>query len=154
MAKIDPEQERTRLAAAYAGQTNEGLEQIAAQVSDLTEIGREVLRAELSKRGLYVGQLDQPAGVDVEEFRDLVTIRAFWNLLEAQMAKGLLDAEGIESFLFDENMVRLDWFNANALGGVKLRVDAANADEATRILEESIAAAAAEPQSEDEDSPA
>lgn len=154
MAKIDPEQERTRLEAAYAGQTNEGLEQIAAQVSDLTEIGREVLRAELSKRGLYVGQLDQPAGVDVEEFRDLVTIRAFWNLLEAQMAKGLLDAEGIESFLFDENMVRLDWFNANALGGVKLRVDAANADEATRILEESIAAAAAEPQSEDEDSPA
>jgi hypothetical protein len=44
---------------------------------------------------------------------------------------------GIEAFLFDDNMVRLDWFNANALGGVKLRVDAANVEEANRILDES-----------------
>jgi hypothetical protein len=33
-------------------------------------------------------------------------------------------------------MVRMDWFNANALGGVKLRVDAHNVDAANRVLQE------------------
>jgi hypothetical protein len=46
-------------------------------------------------------------------------------------------------------MVRLDWFNANALGGVKLRVDADQVEEATRILEEN---ASADAPPEDEDS--
>jgi hypothetical protein len=48
----------------------------------------------------------------------------------------LLEAQGIEAFLFDDNMLRMDWFNANAIGGVKLRVDARNVEEANRILEE------------------
>jgi len=63
--------------------------------------------------------------------------------LKAELAKGLLDAAGIESFLSDSNMVRLDWFNANALGGVKLRVDASNVGAASRVLDESVADAAA-----------
>jgi hypothetical protein len=33
-------------------------------------------------------------------------------------------------------MVRLDWFNANALGGVKLRVDPHNVEAANKILQE------------------
>jgi hypothetical protein len=57
-------------------------------------------------------------------------------LLEAQLARGLLDSAGIESFLFDDNMVRMDWFNANALGGVKLRVDTHNVEAANRVLQE------------------
>jgi len=55
---------------------------------------------------------------------------------EAELAKGLLDSAGIESFLFDDNMVRMDWFNANALGGVKLRVDAHNVEAANQVLQE------------------
>ena len=35
-------------------------------------------------------------------------------------------------------MVRMDWFNANVIGGVKLRVDRGNVDDANRILDESI----------------
>jgi hypothetical protein len=139
MTTIDPEQERQRLAAVYAGETDEELESVAAQAHELTEIAREALRAELTKRGLYVGQLDEDSAAeenDDVEFRDLVTIRSFWNLAEAELAKGAVEAAGIEAFLFDDNMVRLDWFNANALGGVKLRVDAANAEAANRALEE------------------
>lgn len=140
MTKIDPEQERQRLAAVYAGQTDEQLEHVAAQHTELTDTARETLRAELTKRGLYVGALDQPPDTETTtEFRDLVTVRTFWNLVEAELAKGLLDAAGIEAFLFDDNMVRLDWFNANALGGVKLRVDPDNAAEANRVLEEAAA---------------
>jgi hypothetical protein len=114
-------------------------------------MAREVLRAELSKRGMYIGQLQEPADANPPEFRNLVPIRAFWNLLEAQLAKGLLESAGIEAFLFDDNMVRLDWFNANALGGVKLRVDADKVQEATQVLDENISADAPP---EEEDSPA
>jgi hypothetical protein len=96
-----------------------------------------VLREELARRRLPQN-FEQPneAGQKELEFRDLVTIRTFWGLLEAELAKGLLDSAGIESFLFDDNMVRMDWFNANALGGVKLRVDAHNVDAANRVLQE------------------
>lgn len=145
MATIDPERERQRLTEVYSGKTDEELEQVAEQAYGLTDVAREALRAELVKRELYVGQLDdEPPDEENAEFRDLVVIRSYWNLMEAELAKGLLDTAGIEAFLFDDNMVRLDWFNANALGGVKLRVDASNAAAANRILDESISDAAAE----------
>src|SRR5271169_5114230 len=139
MAMIDPERERARLTEFYSDQRDEELEQVAAQGSDLTEPAREALRAELTQRGLYVGQLEQgPPRASELAFRDLVTIRSFWNLVEAELVKGLLDAAGIESFLFDDNMVRQNWFNANALGGVKLRVDGQNVEAANRVLEENV----------------
>lgn len=144
MAMTDPEQERQRLVEFYSSKPDVELEQVTEEADGLTDIAREALRAELTKRGLYIGQLDDRA-LDEEsaEFRNLVVIRTFWNLLEAELAKGLLDSAGVEAFLFDDNMVRLDWFNANALGGVKLRVDASNVEAANRILNESISDAAA-----------
>ncbi len=143
MARIDPEQERERLARLYAGQMDEELENVAAQSDELTEIARETLRAELMKRGLSSGQLDDqrnPPEQDDAEYRDLVTVRTFSTLMEAELAKGILDAAGIESFLFDENVGRI--YLANVVGGFRLRVDAANADEANRILQENDAGAA------------
>jgi hypothetical protein len=151
MARIDPAQERQRLAEIYSSQSDGELEQLAGKMSELTDAAREALRAELARRGLYVGHLDEPQDSKAEEFRDLVPIRTFWNLLEAELAKGLLAAAGIDAFLFDDNMVRLDWFNANALGGVKLRVDADMVEEANRVLEENVSADAPP---EEDDSPA
>jgi hypothetical protein len=151
MAMIDPAQERQRLAEIYSSQSDGELEQLAGKMSELTDAAREALRAELARRGLYVGHLDEPQDSKAEEFRDLVPIRTFWNLLEAELAKGLLAAAGIDAFLFDDNMVRLDWFNANALGGVKLRVDADMVEEANRVLEENVSADALP---EEDDSPA
>jgi hypothetical protein len=148
MTMIDPEQERRRLADVYSAQSDGELEQVAGQMSELTEVARETLREELARRSLYIGSLAEPADSNAAEFRDLVPIRTFWNLLEAELAKGLLESAGIEAFLFDDNMVRLDWFNANALGGVKLRVDADKVQEANQVLEES-ASAGALPEEED-----
>jgi hypothetical protein len=149
MTMIDPAQERQRLADLYASQTDEELENVASQVHELTDVARETLRAELARRELYVGQLDEdgPAEHNDTEFRDLVTIRSFWNLAEAELAKGLLDASGIECFLFDENIVGLGWY-ANAVHGVKLRVDASNVEAANQALEEAAAEAAASEESE------
>ena len=134
---MDPQRERGRLSEIYAGKTDEELQQADTQSDELTDIAQEVLREELARRRLPQN-FEQPneAGQKELEFRDLVTIRTFWGLLEAELAKGLLDSAGIESFLFDDNMVRMDWFNANALGGVKLRVDAHNVDAANRVLQE------------------
>ena len=56
------------------------------------------------------------------EVRELVTIRQFRDLPEALLAKGSLESAGIECFLADENLVRLDWFISNFIGGIKLKV--------------------------------
>lgn len=135
---IDPEQERRRLAEVYSQQTDGELEQAASQGGDLTDTALQALRAEMAKRGLTHDLLESApdAGRTETEFRDLKVVRSYWNLLEAELAKGLLDASGIESFLFDDNMIRMDWFNANAIGGVKLRVDPHNVEAANRILDE------------------
>jgi hypothetical protein len=70
------------------------------------------------------------------EKRDLVVLRAFRDVPEALLAKGMLEASGIECFLADENMVRMDWFISNLLGGVKLLVQPADFSKASRILSE------------------
>lgn len=151
MAKIDPEQERRRLAEFYAKQTDGELESVSRQPGALTEIARETLRAELGKRGLYVGPLENvTAPSETEgEFRDLVTIRTFWNPVEAELAKGVLDAANIESFVFDANMIGQNYFYASALGGLRLRVDAANVEEANRVLDEQTSGAPLEEEGSD-----
>jgi hypothetical protein len=68
-----------------------------------------------------------PAGV--------VTIRKFRDLPEALLAKGSLESAGIECYLVDDNMVRMDWFISNLLGGVKLQVRPEDIEEATAILD-------------------
>ncbi len=44
------------------------------------------------------------------------------------LAKGKLDSEGLESFLADDNTVRMDWLWSNLLGGIKLLVDPEDAE--------------------------
>src|SRR5258708_37315529 len=61
-------------------------------------------------------------GEETLELRDLTVIRRFANLSEALLAKGCLDSSGIECYLIDDNMVRLDWFMINVVGGIKLVV--------------------------------
>ncbi len=60
MAMIDPEQESQRLAEVYSSQSDGQLEQVAGQMSQLTDAAREALRAELTKRSLHAGELDEP----------------------------------------------------------------------------------------------
>jgi hypothetical protein len=151
MTQIDPEQERARLAETYSHQTDEELMAIAQQGNELTDVALQALRAELSIRGLTHDLDEEPEpGPPEPQFRDLTVVRSYWNLVEAELAKGALEAAGIEAFLFDDNMVRMDWFNANAIGGVKVRVDPQNVDAANRILDECAAnTSMGEPDSDD-----
>jgi hypothetical protein len=59
-------------------------------------------------------------------------------LPDALLAKGCLESVGIECFLGDENLVRLDWFISNFVGGIKLNVRTADAENARKVLDEPI----------------
>src|SRR5207237_10420673 len=69
------------------------------------------------------------------ELRDLLTIRQFRDLPEALLAKSVLESAGIECFLGDDNLIRMDRLWSNLLGGIKLRVRQEDAIVASRLLE-------------------
>jgi hypothetical protein len=165
MAMIDPEQERRRVAEFYSHQMDGELEAVAKQAYELTELAREALRAELARRGLTVKWIEvapappvppAPAALpgdppepepDREEFssedgelelRTMLTIRQFRDLPEALLAKGSLQSAGIEAILTDDNIVRLDWFWSNLMGGIKLKVAPEDVEVANEILDQPI----------------
>ena len=74
----------------------------------------------------------------MNEPEQLVTIRKFRDLPEALLAKGSLESAGIHCSLADDNMVRLDWFISNLIGGVKLQVSSDDAAAAAEILNQPI----------------
>lgn len=165
MTRLDPEQERQRLADHYSRQLDGRLEKVASQAYELSDLAREMLRAELKKRGIAVNLAEErpvvvkaapepqpgdppppPKPLEEDErepegdldFRSMVVIRKFRDLPEALLAKGSLDSAEIDCVLVDDNVVRLDWFWSNLMGGVKLLVDPGNAEAADEILKQPI----------------
>ncbi len=65
---------------------------------------------------------------------ELVTVTSYRDAYEAHLARGILEAAGIEAFVADEHLVGVDWLYSQALGGVKLRVAAESAAEARELL--------------------
>jgi hypothetical protein len=67
-------------------------------------------------------------------FEERVVVATFSFPWEAELARARLGAEGIGAVLGDENLVRLDWFVSQAVGGVKLLVAASDAPRAAAVL--------------------
>src|SRR5438309_10411469 len=115
MEFVDPKLERRRLQDDYSRMMDGRLEQLAQQSADLSEIARQVLEEELSRRGLDATPLQiAPEGtltaaltaadavppaeippmsanrdpIGSPELRELVTIHKFRDLPEALLAKG------------------------------------------------------------------
>jgi hypothetical protein len=63
---------------------------------------------------------------------DLVTIRQFSDMSEALLAKGCLESAGIECFLADVNVTRMEWPISR---GMRLQVSPDNAETAIAFLE-------------------
>jgi len=63
-----------------------------------------------------------------------VMLRRYRDLSEAVIVKSILDAEGIVCVLSDENLVRMDWFWSNLLGGVKLWVRQQDLENAKELI--------------------
>lgn len=141
MAESDPERERHRLQEYYSRLTDGELEQLSEDVSDLTQIARQSLAEEKQRRGLVTAHSqfsESSESAEQPELRRLQTIRKFRDLPEALLAKGCLESAGIEAFLADDNMVRLDWFISNFIGGIKLKVKPEDSTAAIAILEQPI----------------
>lgn len=135
---LEERDERRRLALAYRGMTDGQLMKLSERPEELTEPAREALEDELDRRDLdYLHEEPSPPREEIE-LRNLETIRQFRDLPEALLAKGCLESAGIECFLADENLVRLDWFISNFIGGIKLRVKAPDAENARKLLDEPI----------------
>jgi len=54
------------------------------------------------------------------------------------LAKGCLESADIHAELVDDNMVRLDWFYSNLLGGIKLKVRPEDVEAANQILDQPV----------------
>jgi hypothetical protein len=108
MTMPTPEQERLRITSVYSAMSDEELGQIAESGDDLSDAATEAFQAEVARRGLKMA-IVPPRGEDVFEF-----------------------------YLVDDNMVRMDWFISNLLGGIKLKVRPEDAEAASEILNQPI----------------
>ena len=70
--------------------------------------------------------------MDAAEHTDLVTIRQFGSQSEALLAKGYLESAGIECFLADANIARLEF--PLLIGGMRLQVSPTDAEAARELL--------------------
>ncbi|HEY5174525.1 MAG TPA: hypothetical protein VII95_03055 [Terriglobales bacterium] len=141
MNRQDPEEERRRITELYAGMADGELEAITADSAELTDVARQALTDELARRRPgEAAVVDTGVGAEPDsvELADVVSIRQFRDLPEALLAKGALDSAEIESFLVDDNMIRMDWFYSNLVGGIKLCVKQEDAEAALDLLEQSI----------------
>ena len=89
---------------------------------------------QLAARGLVVDFVDYQPLASETGSDDLVTVATFRNYVQAQFAQTRLLASGMQAFLFDDNIIRMNWFLAPALGFVKLRVPRRDVVEASEIL--------------------
>ena len=145
---LNGQREKRRLAANYADMTDGELQRLARNAESLTELAWDALEDEMDRRHLELPDDEFPGNEfssdcppqphQQMEMRELVTIRQFRDLPEALLAKGSLESAGIECFLADDNLVRLDWFISNFIGGIKLNVRAADAPNAQKLLDEPI----------------
>ena len=67
-----------------------------------------------------------------------VVIRRFRDMPAALLGKSILDSAGIESFLSDQNTIRMDWLWSNALGQLRLWVRQEDAQAATELLDQQV----------------
>jgi hypothetical protein len=82
--------------------------------------------------------LDAPAAYDDETKNDKgpVILRKYRDMPAAFVEKSALENAGIECFLQDDNVIRMDWLWSNAMGGIKLLVREKDAAEAEKLLSE------------------
>ena len=71
---------------------------------------------------------------------ELVTLWRYRDLSEALIAMSKLESEGLECFLADDNIVRLNWYWSDLIGGVKLQIPAKDTEFALDLLAEEIPA--------------
>ena len=128
--------EQAEFGVRYAAMRDEELLQLARKYESLTTQAQSALRAEFANRGIEAPVIED--GPATPENRKLVTLRRYRDLSEAIVARGMLESAGMEVFLQDENLVRLDWQVSNFIGGIRLQVAQADAAAALELLDQPV----------------
>jgi DNA-directed RNA polymerase subunit RPC12/RpoP len=66
----------------------------------------------------------------------LITLKTFSSDISAHLLKTRLESEGVECFILDENIVRLNSFYDLAVGGIRLQVREEDFQRAKALIEE------------------
>ncbi len=135
MNKPDQSGERA-LAAHYAEMSDEEQLELGSEYESLTDAAKPLLRAEFERRSLPAPELK--GSPEWLKFDEMVTVRQYRGPAEAGHAKCALDSAGIQCYLRDENIVRLDWIWSNLLGGIRLQVTKEDLETAEGILSEPV----------------
>lgn len=64
----------------------------------------------------------------------LATVATFIDPTDAHILRARLEAEGIPAYVVNEHHVRLNWFQAMALGGARVQVAATDVEEARQVV--------------------
>lgn len=121
------------LAAQYAQMSETELTELARSYDGLLEIAQVALRSEFARRGLEPPLVEE---TEEWEFRRVVTVWRYRDLNEAYVGRSLLESAGIPAWVADENLVRMNWFYSNLIGGMRLQVEERDEAAAQEILEE------------------
>jgi hypothetical protein len=129
--RVTPQQ----LSAHYAAMNESELLHLAERLNELTDYAQSLLRAEFARRALELPPVEEHAEPEV---RELATVRRYRDLTEAMVGRSLLEAAGIPAWIQDENLVRMDWFYSNAVGGIRLQVEARDEAAAREVLDQPV----------------
>ena len=172
MQSID--EEWSRLTDLYSNMSEGELEKLANEAYELTDMARDVLRGEISRRGLRLRLLDQPAppGIDQPRERpadfdpeqlDLVGFGRVYDLADARRTKGILNQAGIPCYFGTDNLENVEELGlrftaaeaeAQKRGykvGIQVRVSSADSQRASHAFTN--APREPEPQNTPEDEP-
>jgi hypothetical protein len=100
-------------------------------------VRREDLEIARSLLGRFKSSETLEPATGFEEFVDdePVILRRYRDMPLAYADKSALESAGIQCFLWNANLVRMDWLWSNALDGIKLVVRKSDAEDAARILD-------------------
>jgi hypothetical protein len=87
----------------------------------------------LTDRGVALPEAETPA-IDQAEFVELVTVAGFMNHVDAEACRSALESAGFHAIARDANTLRADNLLAPMMGGVRVAVPRAEAEEAQAFL--------------------
>jgi len=116
-------EEWSRLTELYTQMSQDELRALAEEAYELTDMARDALRGEISRRGLHVTLLDQPgtrentadikrAGDFDPSELDLVGAGQAFSLQDARWLKNVLDTAGVPSYFGPDNLEDVEKLNA------------------------------------------